>query len=87
MLWKPGISSGVLGHLGQFLLGMCRWPLRTPTPLWSISWPIARTLNKSLSEEIKNQSNSLITFDTQLKTALKPFDCNFKMECNVTSKY
>ena len=21
------------GHLGQFLLGMCRWPLRTPTPL------------------------------------------------------
>ena len=21
------------GYLGQFLLGMCRWPLRTPTPL------------------------------------------------------
>ena len=21
------------GHLGQFLLGICRWPLRTPTPL------------------------------------------------------
>ena len=21
------------GYLGQFLLGMCRWPLRAPTPL------------------------------------------------------
>ena len=21
------------GYLGQFLLGMCRWPLQTPTPL------------------------------------------------------
>ena len=27
------------GYLGQFLLGMCRWPLRTPTSLWSILWP------------------------------------------------
>ena len=30
----------------------------------------ARTLNQSLSEVMKNQSNSLITFHTQLKTAL-----------------
>ena len=21
------------GYFGQFFLGMCRWPLRTPTPL------------------------------------------------------
>ena len=21
------------GYLGKFLLGMCRWPLRAPTPL------------------------------------------------------
>ena len=35
-----------------------------------IGWKIgARTLNQSLSEVIVNQSNSLITFDTQLKTA------------------
>ena len=27
------------GYLGSFLLGMCRWPLRTPTPLKSILWP------------------------------------------------
>ena len=27
------------GYLGQVLLGMCRWPLRTPTPLQSILWP------------------------------------------------
>lgn len=25
-------------HLGQFLLGMYRWPFRTPIPLSSISW-------------------------------------------------
>ena len=30
----------------------------------------ARTLNQSLSEVIINQSNSLISFDTQLKTTL-----------------
>ena len=28
--WFP---RGGGGYLGQFLLGMCRWPLRTPTPL------------------------------------------------------
>ena len=27
-------------YLGQFLLDMCRWPLRTPTPLQYIPWPI-----------------------------------------------
>ena len=27
------------GYLGQVLLDMCRWPLRTPTPLQSILWP------------------------------------------------
>ena len=26
------------GYLGQFLLGMCRWPLRAPSPLQSILW-------------------------------------------------
>ena len=31
----------------------------------------ARTLNQSLSEVMQNQSNSLITFDTQLKTTLR----------------
>ena len=31
----------------------------------------ARTLNQSLSGVMQNQSNSLITLDTQLKTALK----------------
>ena len=33
-------GGGGGGHLGQFLLGMCRWPLRAPTPLQSILWPI-----------------------------------------------
>ena len=26
-------SPGGGGYLGHVLLGMCRWPLRTPTPL------------------------------------------------------
>ena len=30
----------------------------------------ARTLNQSLSEVMQNQSNYIITFDTQLKTTL-----------------
>ena len=33
------ISRGGGGYLGQVLLGMCRCPLRTPTPLQSILWP------------------------------------------------
>ena len=28
------------GYLGYVLLGICRWPLRDPTPLWSILQPI-----------------------------------------------
>ena len=28
------------GYLRQFLLGMCHWPLRAPTPILSILWPI-----------------------------------------------
>ena len=31
----------------------------------------AKTLNQSLSEVLQNQSNSLITLDSQLKTTLK----------------
>ena len=27
------------GYMGQFL-GMCRWPLRTPSQLYSILWTI-----------------------------------------------
>ena len=30
--WGPGGG----GHLGQFLLGMCRWPLRGPTLLYIV---------------------------------------------------
>ena len=28
-----GGGGGGGGYLGKFLLGMCRWPLRAPTPL------------------------------------------------------
>ena len=29
----PTPRGGGGGYFGQFLLGMCRWPLRAPTPL------------------------------------------------------
>ena len=35
---RPG--GGGRWYLGQFQLSMCRWPLRAPTPLQSILWPI-----------------------------------------------
>ena len=37
-----------------------------------------KILNQSLSEVMQNQSNSLITLDTQLKTVLKSVYKNFK---------
>ena len=41
-----------------------------------------RTLNQSVSEVIINQSNSLITFDTQLKSALSHSSVNFRNTVN-----
>ena len=38
---------------------------------WLVETCVARTLNQSPSEVIINQSNSQITFDTKLKTALE----------------
>ena len=32
--------AGGWGYLGQFLLGMCRWPLKTRTLFQSTLWPI-----------------------------------------------
>ena len=37
---SPGRMKTRRGYLGLCLLGMCRWPLRAPTPLQSIFWPI-----------------------------------------------
>ena len=44
---QPRGQGGVVGgggggerYLGQYLLGVCRWPLRTPNPLKSITYPI-----------------------------------------------
>ena len=34
-LTPEGVGGGLLG---QFLLGVCHWPLRTPTPLYCILW-------------------------------------------------
>ena len=54
----------------------------------------ARTLNQSLSEVMKNQSNSLITFGTQLKTALSKFQnilhhsaSEFALKCSLKGAY
>ena len=42
----PKFSVKWLAPLGQFLLGMCHWPLRTPTPLESIRIPSQSLLGK-----------------------------------------
>ena len=31
--WFSRKEPGGGGYLGKFLLGMCRWPVRAPTPL------------------------------------------------------
>ena len=37
-------GGGGGGYLGQCLLGMCHWPLRTPTPLQPILFPITDSI-------------------------------------------
>ena len=44
-----GVGGG--SYLGQFLLGMCRWPLRAPTPLQSIPWPIIDPISVTLGQK------------------------------------
>ena len=39
-------------YLGQFLLGKCRWPHRTPVPLQSILWQIIDSIQSLLGKDV-----------------------------------
>ena len=44
------------------LLGMCRWPLRAPTPLWSILWPIIDPILVTFGQICNFRDPNLVTF-------------------------
>ena len=48
--------------LGKFLLGMCHWPLRAPTPLQSILWPIIDTILVTFGQICNFCDSDLVTF-------------------------
>ena len=50
------------GYLGEFLLGMCRWPLRVPTPLQSILWPIIDPISVTFGQICIFCDPNLVTF-------------------------
>ena len=69
----PKVSAEYLGggggYLAKFLLSMyqsclvlCRWPLRAPTPLYSILWPIADPILVTFWKIYNFRDPSLVTF-------------------------
>ena len=50
------------GSRGKFLLGMCRWPLRAPTPLYSILWPIIDPISVTFGPKRNFRVPNLVTF-------------------------
>ena len=50
------------GHLGKFLLGMCRWSLRAPIPLQSILWPFVDPILVSFGQICHFCDPNLVTF-------------------------
>ena len=50
------------GYLGQCLLGMCRWPVRAPTPLSSMMWPIRGAILVTFRKICNFRDPKLITF-------------------------
>ena len=53
------LSGGVLWLI---LLGMCRWPLRAPTPLQSILWPIIDPILVTFRQICNFRDPNLVTF-------------------------
>ena len=41
---------------------MCRWPLRAPTPLWSILWPIIDPILVTFGQICNFRDPNLVTF-------------------------
>ena len=55
-------GEGGGGGLGQFLLDMCRWPLRASTPLKYMLWPIIDPILVAFGKICNFRDLSLVTF-------------------------
>ena len=56
------ITTPRRSYLGQFFLGMCRWPLRAPKPLQSVLWPIIGPISVNLGQKCNFCDPNLVTF-------------------------
>ena len=64
------IPRGGGGYLAKCLLGMCRWPLRSPTPLQSILWPIIDPILATFGQIITLSFYELNHFLNWMKSTL-----------------
>ena len=48
--------------MGQFLLSMCRWLFRAPTPLESILWPVTDSILVPFGQVCNFRNPNLVTF-------------------------
>ena len=55
---SPGRGEGLLGSI---LLGMCRWPLRAPTLLYSILWSIIDPILVTFGQMCNFRDPNLVT--------------------------
>ena len=61
---QPSMDTSVpeVGVLESILLGMCRWPLRSPPQLWSILWPIIDPILVTVGQIRNFRILNLVTF-------------------------
>ena len=62
---QPSMDTSVRGGGGvleSVLLGMCRWPLRSPPQLWSILWPIIDPILVTVGQMCHFRILNLVTF-------------------------
>ena len=61
---QPSMDTSVRGGgvLKSILLGMCRWPLRSPPQLWSILWPIIDPILVTAGQICNFRILNLVTF-------------------------
>ena len=71
--WGGGGGGGGGGALGQFLLDMCRWPLRASTPLKYMLWPIIDPILVAFGKICNFRDPSLVTLLISIFTNLPIF--------------
>ena len=59
---QRSMDTSVPGGVLEFiLLGMCRWPLRSPPQLWSILWPIIDSILVTVAQMCHFRILNLVT--------------------------